>query len=360
MFLSKKYCFANESEARSGLSDLLSRGSADERLLFENVLSTIFAVRQELVEGVHHRGVDNNIGLGLPDICIPANEDTVIPALSAQGIGCCMEIRQYALNEIPAGLPRVHAYVIITMGTFEWIIDVDADPFYHENIGVIISPEITDLYRLGAPVHRRWINASGSIEKAECYSRESRTYLTCEGIAYVTMRYYFLESDVNQCPIVLSPYVTAYFSYSAGWLGTVRRDWIKLILVAHSQEKQHLLWNLTFDDLSSIELRCAERKIFRLAFLDGTDMLIPLDEYGYPLESGRVQYVKSDAQNQQVVKYTFRSSPTSSVMLPSPFDSNGKFLERHTEEEQQSNSIKCRKMNGILNCFISSRLDERA
>lgn len=339
MFLSKKYCFANESEARSGLSDLLSRGSADERLLFENVLSPIFAARQELVERVHRGGVGNNSGLGLPDICIPANEDTVIPALSAQGIGCCMEIRQYALNEIPAGLPRVHAYVIITMGTFELIIDVDADPFYHENIGVIISPEKTDLYRLGAPVHRRWITASGDIEKAECYSRESRTYLTCEGIAYVTMRYYFLESDANLCPIILSPYVTAYFSYSAGWFGTVRRDWIKLILVAHSQEKQHLLWNLTFDDLSSIEIRCAEKNNLRLTFLDSTDIRIPFDSYGYPLESEIIQYAKSNVQHQHVVKYTFRSSPTSSVMLPSPFDSNGIFLERQTEEEQQSNSI---------------------
>lgn len=221
MFLSKKYGFANEAEARSGLSGLLSRGSVDERWLFKNLLTTIFSARQELVERVHHRGVENNIGWGLPDICIPANEDTVIPALSAQGIGCCMEIRQY--------------------------------------------------------------------------------------------------SNANQWPIVLSPYVTAYFSYSAGWLGTVRRDWIKSILVAHSQEKQHLLWNLTFDDLSSIELRCAERKNLRLAFLDGTDMLIPLDRYGYPLESEKVQYVKSDAQTQLVVKYTFRSSPTSSVMLPSPF-----------------------------------------
>lgn len=356
MFLSKKYCFANESEARSGLPDLLSRGSADERLLFENVLSPIFAVRQELVERVH-RGVDNNSGMGLPDICIPANEDNVIPALSAQGIGYCMEIRQYALNEIPAGLPRVHAYVIITIGSFELIIDVDADPFYHENIGVIISPEKTDLYCLGAPVHRRWITASGDIEKAECYSRESRTYLTCEGIAYVTMRYYFLETDANLCPIVLSPYVTAYFSYSAGWLGTVRRDWIKLILVAHSQGKQHLLWNLTFDDLSSIELRCAEKNNLRLAFLDGTDMLIPLDNYGYPLESGIVQYVRSDAQTQPVMKYAFRSSPASSVMLPSPFDSNGILPEQQFVEEGQSNSIECRKMNGIPKPFHLLRVE---
>ena len=341
MFLSKKYCFANESEARSSFSYLLSRGSADDIRLFDKVLSTIFSVRRRLFESVHRRGVDKNgsVDVSLPDICITANEDYVIPALSAQGIGCCMEIRQYTIDEILAGLPRVHAYVIITIGGSELIIDVDADPFYYENIGVIISPEKTDLYSLGAPVHRRWITSSWNIDRIECYTRESRIYLTCEGIAYVTMRYYFLESDANQCPIVLSPYATTYFSYSAGWIGTARRDWIKLILAAHSQENNLLLWNLTFDDLNAIEIRFAERKSLRLVFLDGTDMLIPFDRYGYPLESGIIQYIKPDAQTQPIVRYAFHSSPTSSITLPSPFNSDKVLSEQQSEEDGKSNSI---------------------
>ena len=59
-----------------------------------------------------------------------------------------MEMRQYNLNEIPAGLPHIHAYVMIKLGDFELIVDVDADPFYGENVGVIISPDRTGLYSL--------------------------------------------------------------------------------------------------------------------------------------------------------------------------------------------------------------------
>ncbi len=341
MFLNKKYCFADESEARSSFSDLLSQVSADDMRLFDRVLSTVFSVRQALFDFVHRTGAakKGSAETGLPDICITAVEEYVIPALSAQGIGCCMELRQYSFDEVPEGLPRIHAYVLITLQDCELIIDVDADPFYDEDIGVVIAPNKTGMYSLGSPVHRRWLTKSGYIEKVECYTRESRTYLTCEGIAYLTMRNYFFESDANQCPLVLSPYSTAYFSYSAGWIGTVRRDWIKLILVAHSQEKNLLLWNLTFDDISSIELRFAEVKKLRLVFLDNTDMLIPLDRYGYPLECETVQYVKQGSQTQDVVKYAFRSSLTSRIYLPSPFDGDEILSKQDSKEDRKPQSI---------------------
>ena len=321
MFLSKKYCFANESEARSHFSDLLSQGSVDDQHILDRVLSTIFTVRRELFESVHHStGKNRPATVGLPDVCITANEDYVIPAFSAQGLSCCMEIRQYTSHEIPEGQPSIHAYSVIIVGGSEWIIDVDADPFYTENIGVIIAPEKTGLYSSGFLVHKRWITASGHVERSECYTREARTYLTCEGISYVTMRYYFLGSDANQCPIVLSPYSTVYFSYSAGWTGEVRRDWIKLILVSHSQKNQVLLWNLTFDNVYSIEIRFTEKKNLHLVFLNNTDMLIPLDMHGYPLESETMQYRKHDTLSPHIEKYSFHASPTNSITLPSPFE----------------------------------------
>lgn len=149
MFLNKKYCFTNESEARSHFSDLLSQRSEEDQHFFDKVLSTIFPVRRELLERAHSSSREKRpAALGLPDVCITANEDYVIPAFSAQGIGGCMEIRQYPFAEIPEGQPRIHAYVVITASGTEWIIDVDADPFYGENIGVIISPEKTDLIRV--------------------------------------------------------------------------------------------------------------------------------------------------------------------------------------------------------------------
>ncbi len=338
MFLSKRYCFANESEARTSFSDLLAQVSADDMQLFGRALSAIFSVRQELVDLVHRNGAGKKRAAepGLPDICITASEDYVIPVFSAQGIGCCMEVRQYNFDEIPAGLPRIHAYVTIKLADFELIVDVDADPFYHEDVGVVISPDRAGLYSLGSQVHRRWVTESGYIDRFECYTRESRVYLTGEGVSYLTMRNYFFESDANQCPIVLSPFVTAYFSYSAGWIGTARRDWIKLILVSHSQAKKLLVWNLTFDDLSSIEIRLAEMKSLHLVFLDNTDILIPLDKYGYPLESETVQYVKHDAQAQNVVRYSFHSLPTSRITLPSPFDGDEIWASGETEKIQRA------------------------
>jgi hypothetical protein len=325
MFLSKKYCFANEPEARANLSGLLSQGSAADNQLFDRVLSTIFSVRRELFEVVR-RGAsskERSAQAGLPDICITATEDYVIPAFSAQDIGCRMEIRQYTSNEVPTGLPRIHAYVLITIGNSELVIDIDADPFYNENVGVVIAPATSGLYSLGSPVHRRWVSASGRIDRFECYTRESRTYLTGEGISYLTMRNYFFESDANLCPIVLSPFSTAYFSYSAGWIGSLRRDWIKLILVSHSRENNLLLWNLTFDALSFVEIRWTQVKSLRLAFLDKTEVVIPLDTNGYPLESEIVQYIKKNTRSQDIMKYTFDSSPPSRIRLPSPFEGDG-------------------------------------
>src|SRR5947209_5470430 len=121
MFLSKMYCFANESEARSSFSNLLSQVSADDIQRFDRALSAIFSVRRELFDIVNGSSADKRrlLEMGLPDICITANEDYVMSALSAQGIGCYMELRQYNFNEIPAGLPRIHAYVIIKLGDAE-------------------------------------------------------------------------------------------------------------------------------------------------------------------------------------------------------------------------------------------------
>src|SRR5437016_2773819 len=118
MFLSKKYCFANESEAKSTFSDLIPQVSADDMQLFDRALSIIFSVRRDLLDLVNHSSSRKKISAekGLPDICIPANEEYVIPAFLAQAIGCCMELRQYNFDEIPAGLPRIHAYVIIKLG----------------------------------------------------------------------------------------------------------------------------------------------------------------------------------------------------------------------------------------------------
>lgn len=325
MFLDKQYCFANETEARASLSDLLARVNADDIQLFDKAISAIFLVRQQLVDLVNRSssGKTRVAGTGLSDICITASEDYVLPAFSAQGIGCCMEIRQYSFDEVPAGLPRIHAFVTITLEDTELIIDADADPFYGEDVGVVISNR-AGLYSWGWPVHRRQVTASGRIEKFECYTRESRAYLTGEGVTYLTLRNYFFESDANQCPLIFSPFVVAYFSYSAGWVGTERRDWIKLILVAHSQEKKLLLWNLTFDDLRSIEIRLTEMKGLHLVFLDNTDIHIPLDGNGYPLEGETVHYRKRGASPQSVVKYAFHSSLTGSIVLPSPFDRNEK------------------------------------
>lgn len=342
MLLDKQCCFANESEARSSFSDLLARLSTEDSQLFDRALSAIFSVRQKLVDLVHRSGAGKTRAAvaGLPDICITASEDYVLPALSAQGIGCYMEIRQYSFDEIAAGLPRIHAYVTIPLDDFELIIDVDADPFYCEDVGVVISPDRAGLYSWGSPVHRRWVTESGRIEKFECYTRESRVYLTGEGVSYLTLRNYFFESDANQCPVVLSPFVAAYFSYSAGWIGMERRDWIKLILVAHSQEQKLLLWNLTFDDLSSIEIRFTEMKSLHLVFLDNTDIHIPLDGYGYPLESDTVRYGKCSAKTQSVVKYAFRSSPTDKILLPSPFDRSEIWTSRETRKKTVGKEIK--------------------
>ena len=81
-------------------------------------------------------------GKGLTDICITANEDFLVPALSSQGIPGCMEVRQFSLTEIPKGQPLIHAYVTINLGNSETIVDVDADPLYDENSGEKISPTL--------------------------------------------------------------------------------------------------------------------------------------------------------------------------------------------------------------------------
>lgn len=322
MFLNKNEFYKDQSEASHALLGILNELSYTEVQLLQKILTTVFLVRSALID-LENRSGPNPMkrragGNGLSDICITACEDFLIPALIKQNIACHMEIRQYVFKGFPEGFPRIHAFVTTLLGRFELILDVDADPFYDENVGVFISTERAGLYSLGSLVHKRWITELDKIEKFEVYTWRERRYFVGKNIPYLTLQYYFMDSDSNQCPICLSPSTTMYFSYAHAWRGDIEYDLIELIMVSKRKDEDQLLWNIKFTNLIDIEIEFSASKFLHLGFSDGTETLLSLDSDGYPVSSNIIEYKNDIKPLGAPVKYSIQSAPTNRLTLPSP------------------------------------------
>ena len=323
MLLSRKYCFRNEFEVERGLTDYLSRLDSHNLRRFRSAASEMFLVRHKLfeLEQLNKSKKKGNSNKGLSDICITANERYLLPPLADQGIECCMEVRQYYYDKISENLPLIHAFTLVKLQGLEFIMDVNPDPFYGEDVGIIITPEreVEGLYSSGWNVHTRHLEENDRIKAFDFFTNDARLYFHGEDIPYLSIRNYFLDSDSNFCPIGLTPHTSFYFSYARCWRGMKPSDAIQLIMASNRIDEDLLLWNLTFYDLSYIELSFNSRKSLHLEFNDHTELTVPLDNHGYPLENDFIEYREKLKDRNVIVRYAFSSAPSAKIFHPVPF-----------------------------------------
>ena len=323
MLLSRQYCFRNEFDVERGLVDYLSRLDSHNLRRFRSALSEIFLVRHKLfeLEQPNKSKKKGNSNKGLSDICITANERYLLPALSDLGIECCMEVRRYYFDEISEHLPLIHAFSIVKLQGVEFIVDVNADPFYGEDVGIIITPEreVEGLYSSGWKIHTRQLEEKDRIKAFDFFTNDARLYFHGEDIPYLSIRNYFLDSDSNLCPIGLTACTSIYFSYARCWRDMNPYDAIQLVMASNRKDEDFLLWNLTFYDLSYIELLFKSKRSLHFEFNDHTELTVSLDSYGYPLENDFIEYRDISKDRNDIVRYAFNSAPSAKIFLPVPF-----------------------------------------
>jgi hypothetical protein len=284
---SSEYSFDDEIEARNVLeSQLPDLDSADTTRL-QAILEEAFKVRRTLLSLPPDTRVGDSRQIAqrygrLTDICITANERYLFPALAAIGVEFQVELRVYPLQESSAGLPRFHMYAILEMSGSELIIDVNADPFYDRDIGVIISPSRAGLYNQGTVVHRRRVGKDSRIF-SEFFTYDGRLYFRGDDLRYLTVANYFLGSDSNYCPIIISDSTTLYLSYARSFFSGEWHDLIDIGFVARMRAYDYFLWSFALRNVAFFQVLPGDSRSFQVEFVDKSRLEIELDKAGFPI-----------------------------------------------------------------------------
>src|SRR5674476_1296841 len=98
------------------------------------------------------------------------------------------------------GFPPIHAYNVLNLGLFRFIVDLDADPFHGTNTGVVVAPLAANvpIYNQGFVYHTRSCASGGEIVRFSCMlfddMRGPRVYMDGDGAERISIVPYQFES----------------------------------------------------------------------------------------------------------------------------------------------------------------------
>jgi hypothetical protein len=203
---------------------------------------------------------------GLGAICISCVESHVTPILAACGIGTDMMARQYPYEwRRQRGFPPIHAYNLIDLGPSRFVLDLDADPFFGANTGVVVAPIEANvpIYDVGFEYHKRSFAPTGEIIGFSCTcfddAHGQRVYMDGDWASHISIVPYHFESGANQCPIVVSGGTTLHFGYDKSWdiKGKVLHS-ISLRCVCPVQANRAGVYNLHFQHVELFHVQRTE------------------------------------------------------------------------------------------------------
>ena len=232
-------------------------------LALDALLERKSSLIEELSEDprVQHRP---NGGLGA--ICISCVESHVTPILKNYGIATDMIARQYPYKWCERfGFPPIHAYNLLNLGPARFVLDLDADPFYGANTGVVVAPLAAKLpiYELGFAYHKRSCASNGEIVEFSCMHFDDkhgqRVYMDGDVAEHFSIVPYHFESGANRCPIVIAGGATLYFGYDkcSDRSGNVFHS-VSLSCVCAVPASTAVVYNLHFHGIRSFHVRRAD------------------------------------------------------------------------------------------------------
>jgi hypothetical protein len=199
-------------------------------------------------------------------ICISCVESHVTPILADCGIATEMIARQYPHEwRQRNGFPPIHAYNLIDLGRSRFVLDLDADPFFGADTGVVVAPieAHVPIYNVGFEYHKRSFAPTGEIVEFSCMYLDDehgqRVYMDGDWASHISIVPYHFESDANRCPIVVSGGTTLHFGYDKCWdiKGNVLHS-ISLTCVCPVQVNRGGIYNLHFQHIQYFNVKRTE------------------------------------------------------------------------------------------------------
>jgi hypothetical protein len=262
-----QYAHTNSKNFRQRFARFAANAPSDKVDRVSVALDALLERKLSLIEELSGDSrVPNTPSGGLGAICISCVESHVTPILAACGIATEMIARQYPYEwRHQRGFPPIHAYNLIDLGPSRFVLDLDADPFFGANTGVVVAPIEANvpIYDVGFEYHKRSFAPTGEIIGFSCMHFDDvhgpRVYMDGDWAGHVSIAPYHFESDANRCPIVIAGGATLHFGYDKSWdiKGNVLHS-ISLTCVCPVQANLAGVYNLHFQHVQLFHVQRTE------------------------------------------------------------------------------------------------------
>ena len=322
-----QYVHTTRTNFRQRFASLLTGAPSDQLDRFGDAFDALNQRKSSLIEELREDSrVSYKSGDGLGAICISCVESHVTPILAVFGIETEIVARQYPSEwRDQRGFPLMHAYNLLNHGPFCFVVDLDADPFYGADTGVVVAPLAANvpIYNHGFVYHMRSCASGGGITRFSCVlfddAHGSRVYMDGDGAEYISIAPYQFESGANSCPLVLAGGATLYFGYDKTWdtRGHVFHS-ISLTCVCRVPICTTALYNLGFRRIHSFHVRSADdrKTAVSIVFEDTSQFEVLIASDGSLLPNKYVKIRNSSGIMPQTVSIRFMENNRTPLELP--------------------------------------------
>ncbi len=322
-----QYAHTTRTNFRQRFASILANAPRDQLERFYLALDALQQRKSSLIEELcEDSRVSYRPAEGLGAICISCVESHVTPILTACGIETEIVARQYPYEwRDQRGFPPIHAYNLLYLGPFRFVVDLDADPFHGANTGVVVArlEANVPIYNQGFVYHTRSCASGGEITRFSCMLFDdvhgTRVYMDGDAAEHLSIMPYQFESGSNSCPLVLAGGATLYFGYDKTWdiRGLVFHS-ISLTCVCRVPICTTALYNLRFRRIHSFHVRRADNRSAAVSILfeDTSQFELLIASDGSLLPNKYVKLRNSSGIMPQTVSISFAENNQSPLELP--------------------------------------------